>query len=265
MRKLRFTLSMLGLALAAIPASATISYTSCSSGCSSTSGSYATMPSELGATGLAFSSPITFVSAGLQATGVYIDTGIGTGGTGTVFTNYSSGGSVDALTHLNNGYLIQSSYGTNTGFEIDLPANTYAFAMYAAACSSTCSGFPFGSATVGVGTESSHGSSYNLTFPTGGPAQFFGIVSDTPITSIFLSSTYNNAYLSLSSFEIGQDLGSPAPEAATFFTMGAGLIGLYFLRRPISLRLRTLLRATGESRDMPLPLMSRSSPSVGLT
>lgn len=265
MRKLRFTLSMLGLALAAIPASATISYTSCSSGCTSTSGSYATMPSQPGATGLAFSSPITFVSAGLQATGIYIDTGAGTGGTGTVFTNYYSSGSVD-----NGAQVISSSFvqnyasGTGTGIQITLPAGTYAFAMIVGACESTnCSGW-YNSATAALGTQSSHsGTSYTVS--VGPSAAFFGIVSNVPITSLFLTSGANSNDLSISSFEIGQELDSPAPEAATFFTMGAGLIGLYFLRRPISLRLRTLLRAAGESRDMPLPLMSRSSPSVGLT
>ncbi len=227
MRQRRFALTILGFALGAIPASATISYTYCTSGCSSTGGSYAAWQTAPGATGLAFSSPGTFVSAGLAGSGIYTDWS-----TGTMFTNYTSGGSVDTLTSVSNGYLVQGNYGTNTGFEIDLPANTYAFAMFVAGCNSTCTGFPFGLATVGLGTHGSYGSSYNLTLPAAGPAQFFGIVSTTPITSIFLASAYNNAYLGLSSFEIGEGSEmTSAPEVSTFITMGAGLLGLYFLRR----------------------------------
>lgn len=243
MRRLRFTLSMLGLALAAIPALATITYTSCSDGsCSSTSGSYAGMPSAPGATGLAFSSPITFVSAGLAGTGIYTDTGAGTGGTGTVFTNYSSGGTVDPGTQINGGSFLQWNYtGTGTGIEIDLPANTFAFAMSVTTCNGgSCGSVPFNAATVGWGTQSSHGTTYDLTISGGAPVQFFGIVSSTAITSLFLTSNASAGNLSIKSFELGQEEISDTPEAGTFFSMGAGLLCLYFLRRP---RLRKLVAA----------------------
>ncbi len=235
MRRLRFTFSILGLALAAFPASATITYTSCTSGCSSTSGSYGTLPTEPGATGLAFSSPITFIAAGLNATtGIYTDTGAGTGGTGTVFTAYN-GSNVDTGTQLYLTTFVQGNNGSNTGFQIQLPPNTYAFAMILTGYNN------FADAAAGPGTYSSCACPYPITIPSSGTAEFFGIVSDTALTSLFVSSLYSfNGRLEINSFEIGQEWASPTPEAGTFFTLGGGLLGLYFLRRPISFRLRTL-------------------------
>ena len=227
---------ILGFALAALPASATITYTACSSGggCTSSSGSYAGMPGATGATGLAFSSPITFVAAGLNGTtGIFTDTGVGTGGTGTVFTNFN--GTTAATGQLISGNFVQSSaFGGGTGIEIDLPPNTFAFAMVVQSCfNGSCSSIPFTLATVGLGTDLSFGTNYGLTIPQGGPAQFFGIVSDSALSSLFLSVGFSNGLLSVNSFEIGQGSGTPdVPEAATFFTMGGGLIGLYFWRRP---------------------------------
>lgn len=231
MRRLRFVLVVLGLALIAIPASATITYSYCTSGCTSTGGSYAAWQAQPSATGLAFTSLISFVAAGLNATtGIYTDTGVGTGGTGTVFTNFSSGGSVDTGTQVKNGAFVQGfSFGTATGFEIDLPANTYAFAMTGSDCSSAaCTTIVFNLATVGLGTQSSHGTDYSLTVPAGGPGQFFGIISDVPISSLFFASGGNNL-LSINSVELGE--ASPTAEGGTFLLVGGGLIALYFCRR----------------------------------
>lgn len=232
MRKLQFISFILGLGLAAIPASATITYTYCDSGCTSTGGSYSSWQTQASSsvTGIVFTSQISFVASGLSAGGIYTDAT-----TGTVFTNYTSGGSVDTSTAIGNSthYLVQGTNGTGTGFEIDLPANTYAFSMNVAGCSSFCNSLVFGMATAGLGTQASHGTAYGFTLPSGGPTQFFGVVSDAPITSIFLASTYNNAYLGLANFEIGQASGmSEAPEGSTFAMIGGGLIALYLCRKP---------------------------------
>jgi len=227
MRKLRFGLILLGVAVVAIPASATITYSYCTSGCSATGGSYSAWQSQ--GSGLTFTSQIDFVTAGLNTTtGVYTD-----GGTGTVFTSYN-GSVVDAQATVNNGVFEQAVEGSSTGIQITLPANTYAFAMYVSTCSYwyNCSSFPYaqGGGTAALGTESSRTTpAYTVTIPDGGPSQMFAIVSSTPITSVFLASS-SNEYIAISSFEIGQD--SPTPEASTFFTLGSGLIGLYFFRRP---------------------------------
>lgn len=227
MRTLRFVLVTLGFVLVTIPASATITYTFCTGGCSDNTGtkSYTDWQAAPGASGLVFGTLTSFVSGGLAGTGIYTDST-----TGIIFTNYSTGGSVDAGTQVKNTALVQGfSFGSGTGFEITLPANTYAFAMFGSDCSTAaCSGISFNLATVGLGTHSSYGTNYGLTIPSSGPAQFFGIVSDTPIASIFFASGGSNL-LSLNSFEIGQ--AAPTPEAATSLMIGGGLIALYLCRR----------------------------------
>jgi hypothetical protein len=231
MRTVRFTLIILGFALAAISASANVTYTFCSSGCSDNTGtkSYADWKSAPGASGLAFGALTSFVSGGLAGTGIYTDSV-----TGTIFTNYSSGGSVDTGTQVKNTTFVQGlTFGTGTGLEIDLPANTYAFAMFGSDCSSAaCTGIVFNLASVGLGTHSSYGTNYSLTIPQSGPSEFFGIVSDIPITSLFFASGGNN-FLSINSFEIGEGGGggSQTPEAATFLMIGGGLIAMYVCRR----------------------------------
>jgi hypothetical protein len=216
----------LGFALAAIPASATITYTYCTSGCSATGGSYAAWQAAPGASGLAFGTLTTFVSGGLAGPGIYTDST-----TGTIFTNYSSGGSAATGQLIGSNFVQLSAYGAGTGIEIDLPANTYAFAMVVQSCfNGSCSSIPFTIATVGQGTPSSYSTNYSLTIPQGGPPQFFGIVSDSSISSLFFAVSSSSGQLSINSFEIGQG-GAATPEAATFFTMGGGLIGLYFWRR----------------------------------
>jgi hypothetical protein len=231
MRTLRFTLIILGFALVAIPASATITYTFCTSSCSDNTGtkSYADWKSAPGASGLAFGALTTFVSGGLAGTGIYTDST-----TGTLFTNYSSGGSVDAGTQVKNSAFVQGfSFGTGTGIEIDLPANTYAFAMFGSDCSSpACTGIVFNNPTVGLGTHSSYGTNYALTI--NGSAQFFGIVSDSPIASLFFAyGASGGDLLSINSFEIGEGGGggSETAEAGTFVMIGGGLIALYLCRR----------------------------------
>jgi len=221
----------LGFALAAIPVSATITYSYCTSSCSSTGGSYAAWQAAPGASGLAFGALTTFVSGGLAGTRIYTDST-----TGTLYINYSSGGSVDTGTQVKNAMFVQGfSSGTGTGIEIDLPANTYAFAMFGSDCSSpACTGIVFNNPTVGLGTHSSYGTNFALTIPPGGPAQFFGIVSDSPITSLFFAyGTSGGDLLSINSFEIGEGGGggSETPEAATFLMIGGGLIALYLCRR----------------------------------
>src|SRR5258706_10223155 len=81
---------LVALAALARPVFATITYTSCSSGCGSSSGTYAVWQSASGSAGLAFSmSPATFAGGNLL-NGIYSDP------TGTVLTGYN-GASIDTL------------------------------------------------------------------------------------------------------------------------------------------------------------------------
>jgi hypothetical protein len=215
-------ISIVALAGLAVPAHASITYTYCNSGCIDNTGtkSYTDWRSAPGATGLAFSSPITFVSGGLNS-GVYTDAG-----TGTVITGYN-GSNVDTAVAVLGTALAQGNNGSNTGFEIKLPANTYAFSAIIGACGSVACNNPiFALYAVGQGNHTSFGTNYGITVPTGGPAQFFGIVSDTPLDYLFISSAGSFPKIGIDSFEIGQ-----TPEVSTFLLIGSGLVLMRFLRR----------------------------------
>ena len=228
-------MSIVALAGFAIPARATITYTYCTSSCSDNTGTktYTDWRLAPGATGLAFSNPITFISSGLSGSGIYTDAL-----TGTVFTGYS-GSNVDGqVAILSGSVLAQGNNGVNTGFEIKLPPNTYAFAAIIGSCGGgICTNTSFGLYAVGQGDHTSYATSYGITVPGGGPAQFFGIVSDTPLSYLFISSANNYPKIGINSFEVGE--ASPTPEVSTFLLIGSGLVVMRFLRRRQQRRRRT--------------------------
>lgn len=240
MRRLRFILSMLGFAIAAVPASATITYSYCTSGCSASGGSYTALQSATGATGLAFGSLTTFVAAGLSGSPVtYTD-----GTSGATFNGFN-GSTPDSL-NVSGTQLLQTVGGSLTSIQLVLPANTYAIGMMVSA---SVYSFPWFELVNSVGSVGPSYEQYQLNVP-GGTSEFFGIVSDAPISSIFIwNASGSSGLLSIQSFELGEE--SPAPEAGTFFTMGGGLLGLYFCRRP---RLRKLLRLRAPVGTSALPL-----------
>jgi hypothetical protein len=93
-------------------------------------------------------------------------------------------------------------------------------------------------------TASSPGMSYSITVagntytvPTvsGNTETFWGITSDTPITSIQLdvpaSTPSSGTQALLDNFSFGADDMSAAPEAGTYLLIGSGLIGLVILRK----------------------------------
>jgi hypothetical protein len=229
-------ISILALAGLAAQARAAITYTYCDASCSDNSGTkgYTDWRSAPGATGLAFSSPITFVSGGLSG-GIYTDAG-----TGAVITAYN-GSNIDSLAAVFGTALAQGNNGSNTGFEIKLPANTYAFSAIIGACgTSVCNNPIFALYAVGQGDHTSYATTYGLTVPTGGSAQFFGIVSDTPLSYLFISSSGSYPKIGIDSFEIGQ--AAPTPEISTFLLIGSGLVLMRFLRRRRQRRPQTTAR-----------------------
>jgi hypothetical protein len=214
----RLTIFVLALAALAAPASATITYTSCTSGCGSTTGTYAIFQTASGSAGLTTMSPATFASGGLL-NGVYTD------GTGTVLTGYN-GASIDTLMSVFGSSLLQGVNGTGTGIEIQLPANTYAFAMNI----TTLSGF--GSPVVELGDHNVNLANYGITIPSGGSVQFFGIISDTPLTELFVGpSGGSSGRLQINDFEIGQATATATPEVSTVALIGSGLVLFGLLRR----------------------------------
>lgn len=211
---------LVALAALARPASATITYTSCSSGCSSAAGTYADWQTAPGSAGLTFLLPATFVGGNLVS-GVYSDP------TGAVFTDYN-GANVDTLASVSGASLLQGIGGTSTGIEIILPASTYAFAMEI----TTPSGSGFTNPWIAVGDHNVGGTNYNLVIPSGGNVLFFGIVSDTPLTELFVGPLSGGSALQINDFELGE-VGetSPTPEASSATLIGCGLVLVGVLRR----------------------------------
>ena len=207
---------LVALAALARPASATITYTSCSSGCGSTSGTYAVWQTASGSAGLTFSmSPATFAGGDLVS-GVYSDP------TGTVLTGYN-GASIDTLMSVSGTSLLQSLGGGGSGIEINLPANTYAFAMNI----TTLSGF--GSPVVEIGDHILNNANYGIVIPSPGSVQFFAIVSSTPLTQLFVGQSTSGGALQINDFELGQ--ATPTPEASSAALIGGGLVLVGILRR----------------------------------
>jgi len=75
-----------------------------------------------------------------------------------------------------------------------------------------------------------------VTVPTfSQPTQaFFGVTSDTPITTIDLTAQPGASYAFFDDFEFGTaQVTSQAPEAGTFLLIGSGLLGLALVRRRV--------------------------------
>jgi hypothetical protein len=217
-------ISILVLAALAIPASATITYSYCTSGCASTGGDYSSWQTALGSAGLTFSmSPLTFAAGGLSG-GVFTDT------TGAVFTGYSNLSTTNSLT-ISGTALAQTTNGTNSGINVLMPANTYAVAFMLA----TVSGF--GSQQIVLNGRDVFSTNYSISVPNATSPQFFGILSDAPITSIFVGNLGNlDGKVQINSFEFGQT--APTPEGSSLALIGAGLlvIALIRKRRPVLFR-----------------------------
>lgn len=220
-------ISIMALAGLSAPARATITY--CNSGCSnSNSGvTYTTFGTAAGGLGDAMSSPITFISGGLSGSpAIYLDSG-----TGTTFAGYSNATTQNDLT-VTGTALAQTINGANSGIQVTLPANTYAFAMFL----STVSGF--GSPYVELNDRIVSNSNYSLVVPNSSASVFFGIVSSTPLTSLFLGNLGGtDGKVEIQSFEVGGP--APTPEVSTFLLIGTGLVLMRFLRRRQQRRRRT--------------------------
>jgi hypothetical protein len=209
---------LVALAALARPVYATISYTSCSSGCGSSTGTYSVWQTASGSAGLTFSmSPATF-AAGNLVSGVYSDP------TGTVLTGYNGANPANLI--LNGTSLMQSVGGGGSGIEIALPANTYAVAFNLASASG--SSFTFLGAELGDHNVSA--TNYNIILPSGGGSvQFFGIISSVPLTEIFVGPASGGSPFQINDFELGEV--TPTPEASSAALIGGGLVLLGVLRR----------------------------------
>jgi PEP-CTERM motif len=229
MRNYRVIAFILGLGLIAIPASATITYTSCTSGCTDNSGTYAALPTEPGASGLTFSSPFTF-STGLSGSpATYAELT-----TGTTFNGFN-GNTQDSLT-VTGSNLVQTIGGTGTSIQIVLPAATYAVAFVVGTNAFLQPWIELVNTTSDLNTGAN--AQYQSVIPGSSSPQFVALVSDSPITSVFIWDGGGSGVLNLQSFEIGTSAGDTGtggngdvPEPSTLFTLGGGVVGLFFWHR----------------------------------
>ena len=210
-------ISILALAGLAAPAHATITY--CNSGCSSsnTGMTYSAFDAVAATFGDTNSAPIFFVGSLSGSPAIYLDAW-----TGTNFVGYNTNVQ-DALQIIATS-LAQTVNGSNTGIQVTMPANTYAFAMIL----TTVSGF--GSQMVELGDRNLSNSNYSIVVPADGTPQFFGIISSTPLSNLFVGNLGNiDGKVEIKSFEVGGP--APTPEVSTFLLIGTGLVLMRFLRR----------------------------------
>src|SRR5262249_35637918 len=139
-------------------------------------------------------------------------------------TGYSNATTSNALT-TSGTTLAQTVNGTGSGIQITVPANTYAVAFIL----TTVSGF--GSPLIELGDRIVANANYQMSIP-GGSALFFGILSDTPLTSLFVGNNSNlDGKVQINSFELGQGGGAQTPELSSLALIGTGLVSLGLLRR----------------------------------
>ncbi len=230
--KLKFCCSILsisaGLALALAPAHATTitTYNNAATWETATTAGYQTVTFE-----------------GLTAPGTVTDyyTAAGVSNSGVEFIGYSSGGVSDIQvidTSISSYYnddtgdaLLQTMNRPNSSsplpyINIVLPANVTALGMDLWTSSSPAMSY---SITVA-------GNTYTVPTVGGNTVAFWGLTSDTPITSIQLTvpsstpTSGTNAFLDNFSFGAADEM-SAAPEAGTYLLIGSGLIGLVILRK----------------------------------
>jgi PEP-CTERM motif len=82
---------------------------------------------------------------------------------------------------------------------------------------------------------------------------FFGVTSDTPLTTILVSLATNtpSAYILVDNVRFGTAQVDQTPEAATFLLIGSGLVGIMALRKRIM-----------KNKPKPRPLPSNSLPTA---
>lgn len=232
--KLRFCFSSLsisiGVALTLVPGYSTTitTYTNSATWQAATSAGYQTVTF----TGLA---PANGSTDYYSSSGVTVD--------GVEFIGYSSNGSSDiqvvdtsAVSWYNDGTgdaLLQSASPSSTGaplpyINIVLPANVTALGMDLWTASSPAMSY---SITVA-------GNTYTVPTLSGNTEAFWGITSDTPVSSLQLSvptATSSSGTEALAdNFSFGASDLTAAPEAGTYLLIGSGLIGFVVLRKRLT-------------------------------
>jgi hypothetical protein len=223
--RLRFILFTFGLALAPAYCTTITTYTNEASWAAATTAGYQTVTF----TGLAPSGGVTdyYSATGVTNSGVEF---IGYSSTGvsdvqvidTSAVSWYNDGSGDALLESASP---QTSSSPLPYINIVLPANVTSLSLDLWTASSPAMSY---SITVA-------GNTYTVPTVGGNTETFWGITSDTPITSIQLdvpaATPSSGTEALLDNFSFGASDLSAAPEAGTYLLIGSGLIGLVVLRK----------------------------------
>jgi hypothetical protein len=165
------------------------------------------------AIGLDFNTLTTFSAADLAPGGLYDanDTGVN-------FLGFNGAASSDLAVV---GTALQPTVGGGL-IRMDLPAGTLAFAIHFTRSTGATGNWCLEPRT----TFSSATCDYNVVSDATTPIQFFGMISDTPITGpLWIGPATGSAIVSITSFDVGE-----APEPSPLTLIGAGLVTFGFMR-----------------------------------
>lgn len=222
----------LGMSLALAPAySTTITYTSLSSWQAATNAGY----QNITFAGDTPSNSTTYYDSGLTASGVEFF-GYNSAGTSDLEVIDTSGSNYTWYNWGTGDALLQDMNRPNSSsplpyINIILPANVTSLGMELWTTSPQALNY----------TITVNGTQYTVPTYTQPTLSFWGITSDTPITSLQLTlqgTTYNgSSNMLMSDFSFGTEGVSQvqtAPEAGTYLLIGTGLIGLVMLRKKLA-------------------------------
>lgn len=219
MTRPRFTIFILGLAAAMVPARASLTYQA-----SQTSFSNQATVTD----GLTLTSLITFTGTLSEVSGVandeYVDPT-----TGVEFLAFSSNGTTHKAFASVSGGDLNLPASSGDSIEVILPVTTYGFAA-----NFTTTFSPYESLCMDVSTSTFNTCASGGTVTLANTSGFVGTLDDNPTPSPFTTiwlhpQSSGSAGTDLQSFELGTQ--DPAPDPATMLTLGAGLIFLALLRR----------------------------------
>ncbi len=221
----RFLISVLVIATAAVPASATTLYCNQSNTCNAnTSALFNTATA-----GLFFGSGFQNLTAanGAYSPGLLDADSI----SGLNLFGYNSSHVQIGVT-VETGVLKQTTSGNDTSLQVQLPSNTiYAFGAHITVVGSA---FPCIESISTVGSFDTQHCLGGGPLALSGSTEFIGVVDSSPLTSVFIGCFGNLScgQLQILDFELGtQQAQAQVPEVATLVLIGSGLICLRLLRR----------------------------------
>lgn len=231
----RFLISILGLVVVGIPASAsTIVY--CNSGCGANNET--AFNNAIAAESLFFPTGLENFSTDTSGTDTagLINADATTGLDFYGFENTGSSGIQKGVT-VSGSILEQNPFylGQNTALEVQFPSAILAFAANVSVDPSASSGNPCIEVGVTAPTFNTSNCNNQVSISSSSDTEFIGVISDTQLSNVFLGYAANSGgqsgQLEIQSFELGIDPPPDVPEVASLIMIGTGLTFLGAMRR----------------------------------